>query len=403
MPDWEQWQGELVAGTFPLERLLAAGPRSAVFRTRLPSGAAALKLVPAGTEEAARLIEQWNRAAALNGPHLIGISKTGTWEKAGMPLAYFVMEYADENLSSVLLERALTPGETLEMLQPVAEAVAFLHSKGFVHGRLKASNIFAVNDMVKISSDSISPGDATEDARALGALMIHALTQSGISNADRLPEPFQEIAQNCAGLNGRPQWSAAEVAARLKAEREPARAIPVTAAKRKKFQWAYPIVAAVSVVAVITIGTWLRNRTPLPTEPVANTAPATPTPVKQAPEPSNTVNPPAVTRAHQAPPQPRGAVIDSQRQVVREVLPNITDKARRTVHGKVAVFVRVSVDQTGNVTNATLQPTNSHFFGKLAVEAARNWKFIESPSDASRSLLLRFDITPADINVFVEK
>jgi serine/threonine protein kinase len=141
-PDWKQWEGDIVDGEFPLEQFLGAGQKSAVFRTRLASGEAAIKLVPSGKVQADELVERWNRSRELDHPHLIGIVRTGTWAKAGTSLAYLVMEYADDNLAMVLLERALTANETLEMLQPVAEVLRFLHDHGFCARAFEALNYF---------------------------------------------------------------------------------------------------------------------------------------------------------------------------------------------------------------------------------------------------------------------
>jgi len=62
--------------------------------------------------------------------------------------------YADEVLSEILPERALTPAEAKEMLAPVIDTLSYLHAKGLVHGRLKPSNILAVDDRLKLSGDS---------------------------------------------------------------------------------------------------------------------------------------------------------------------------------------------------------------------------------------------------------
>ena len=72
-------------------------------------------------------------------------------------LLYVVMEYAEENLSEILPQRPLSSAEARDMLPPVLDALAYLHGKGFVQGRLKPSNIMAVADQVKLSSDGLRP------------------------------------------------------------------------------------------------------------------------------------------------------------------------------------------------------------------------------------------------------
>ena len=65
----------------------------------------------------------------------------------------------------------------------------------------------------------------------------------------------------------------------------------------------------------------------------------------------------------------------AQDGITRRVLPDIPAKARNTVHGTATVVVRVAVDPSGNVTEATLERGGSPYFGKLALEAARHWQF----------------------------
>jgi len=118
MPDWKPCEGELVGEKFPLERYLGGSEGSAVFLTRFGSDRAAIKLVLAGQEQAVGLVDRWNRTSTLHHPHLVRIFAAGTWVLAGMPVAYLVMEYAEENLAEVLRERPLTTDETREATLP---------------------------------------------------------------------------------------------------------------------------------------------------------------------------------------------------------------------------------------------------------------------------------------------
>jgi serine/threonine protein kinase len=78
------------------------------------------------------------------------------------PLVYLVME-AEEDLSQVIPTRALLPVEAQQMLPPLLDVISYLHSRGLVHGRIKPSNIMAVDDQLKLSIDSFhSVSDAGE-------------------------------------------------------------------------------------------------------------------------------------------------------------------------------------------------------------------------------------------------
>jgi TonB family protein len=71
--------------------------------------------------------------------------------------------------------------------------------------------------------------------------------------------------------------------------------------------------------------------------------------------------------------------IASNRQIVRQVLPNVTPSALRTIHGKVRVTVRVHTDGAGNVARAEFVSAGpSRYFANHALEAAQDWKFATS-------------------------
>ena len=57
------------------------------------------------------------------------------------------------------------------MLPPLLRALQYVHSRGLVHGRIQPSNILAIADQVKLSSDSLSEADdGTRRSRALTIL-----------------------------------------------------------------------------------------------------------------------------------------------------------------------------------------------------------------------------------------
>jgi TonB family protein len=359
VPDWKQCEGELAGGEYPLERYLDGSEASALFLTRFASGRAVIKLVIAGQAEAAELVERWNRAATLRHPHLVRIFAAGTGTLEGLPLAYFVMEYAEENLAEVLRERPLSTDETRDMLGPVAETLAYLHGQGLVHGNLKPSNILAVEDTVKISSETVSADDPAADIQALGVVLLQALQSSAVG---ALPFPFREVAQDCR--------SAGEIVAWL---RSPVPATPVAKPAVRKPRLRYYVAAAVLVLGAAIAGTVAIHRTAAPeaAPPVA--------PDRQAEQP------------HSVP--------AAQDEVTRRVLPDIPAKARNTIHGIATVAVAVAVDASGNVARATLEPGGSPYFGKLALEAARQWQFTAAEGAHARNWMLRFEIGPEETQV----
>lgn len=87
--------------------------------------------------------------------------------------------------------------------------------------------------------------------------------------------------------------------------------------------------------------------------------------------------------------------------IQRRVLPAPSASARRTITGRIKINVRVSVDPSGDVTEASsLSPDASKYFNGLAVKAAREWKFAPAPDggDAAREWVLRFGFARQDTN-----
>ncbi|MGA2095639.1 MAG: TonB family protein [Candidatus Acidiferrum sp.] len=247
----KRWEGQIVDGRFPLRQFLGGSDHSAVFLTEHGEGEkqkAAIKLVPADPATANLQISQWEAAAGLSHPNLLKLLDGGRCQMEGNDLLFLVMEYAEENLSQILPERALAADETREMLGPVLDALEFLHGRGFVHGDVKPANILAIGDKLKLSSDAIcGAGQAPAfhrkagayvapeaisgmlspagDVWALGTTLVEVLTQ-------RLPEwqpgphvepvvpatlssPFLDIARQCLRVDPRKRISIADISARL--------------------------------------------------------------------------------------------------------------------------------------------------------------------------------------------
>lgn len=62
--------------------------------------------------------------------------------------------------------------------------------------------------------------------------------------------------------------------------------------------------------------------------------------------------------------------------VAERVQPDVPEKVRATIHGKIQVSIRVTVDPGGNVSQAEVaSPGPSKYFAKLALQAAQQWRF----------------------------
>jgi TonB family protein len=71
-------------------------------------------------------------------------------------------------------------------------------------------------------------------------------------------------------------------------------------------------------------------------------------------------------------------------------LPEVPQNALNTISGTVRVQVKVQVDPQGNVVDSEfVRPGPSKYFSRLAMEAARDWKF--APSTQPTAWNLQFD------------
>jgi len=412
---WKQWEGQVVNGKFPLGRFLGGSEHSGVFLVDESAGRnlqAAIKLVAAASVDANDQLRQWRVAADLDHPNVIRVLESGRCELDGNDFLYVLTECAEEDLSQILPQRALTEEETRQALEAVLKGLAYIHAKGLVHGRVRPANILAAGDVVKISSDSLraagrakalaeetSVYDAPEtatghlgpsaDVWSLGVTLMEVLTQRlpvlDSAQGREMPLPagmpglFQEIARGCLQIDPQNRWTVAKIAARLKAgpqglPSEPvaragmaAAATPPAAQDKKSAKWIY----ALAFIAVATVAAVLILR---PKPPVSSSETRTGMSGPHEPSPPN----PAVggsaggageESSESAEPEPGG-------DIVQRVMPRVSPGARNTITGKIRVVVKVDVDTAGNVTEARLQsPGPSRYFARLALEAARGWKF----------------------------
>jgi TonB family protein len=422
---WKQWEGQVVNGEFPLLRYLGGSDHSAVFLTERRAGTsekAAIKLVPADPAHAETQLRRWKQSGELTHPHLVRVFEAGSCELEGTPLLFVVMEAAEEDLSQILPERALSPDEVRQLLPPVLDALAYVHGKGLVHGRLRPSNILAAGDQVKVSSDTLrasgelvaspsgldgyAPPEATSgkltpaaDVWSLAVTLVEVLTQrrpawnSTTPSPPVLPggisEPFLEVAQRSLQIDPQQRWTVAQIGARLQSTQPisrkstlPVPTIPEITKKPAKWGYALGLIAAVAVIAVILL-VGSKTRTTSSTQSVEVQPQETASANGSAAKPSATLTeikprsagPTKKASSHgQSEKGSQGAVVKGA--VLQQVMPRVSPSARHTIEGKIKVGVRVKIDPSGNVSEARLvSPGPSKYFARLALEAAREWKF----------------------------
>jgi TonB family protein len=300
------------------------------------------------------------------------------------------------------------------MLGPVLDALSYLHQRNLVHGRLKPSNIMAVDEVLKLSVDCVrhatdsarpslsgDPCDAPENASgvtspaadiwALGALVIEAVTQKppawapvwdGSESAEplvpaSLPPPFSRMARECLRISPAHRPTLSDLRAQLepaqpthrpalsdlRAHLEPAQpAEPRRPGTRVRPSRSLSLILAGAVLVVVAVIAGIRigshpNRPPAAAQP-SDPAPAIPKPssrVHGARQLSGTVGNPVV---------------------LQQVLPNVPQPALDTIQGHVTATILVHVDTDGHVSDAAIDAQGpSRYFANFALDAARNWKF----------------------------
>jgi len=120
-------------------------------------------------------------------------------------------------------------------------------------------------------------------------------------------------------------------------------------------------------------------------------------------EPSSAPAPSATPVTAEAAKSGAVGMASSKGEVLDQVLPDVSPKARATIHGRVRVSVRVQVDPSGGVSAAEFDSQGpSKFFADLALQAARKWAFtppeVNGKSVASE-WRLRFVFTANDTKV----
>jgi TonB family protein len=393
-----EWAGRIIDGKFTLLEWLGGSEWDDVFLTELPgspSQKAAIKLIPAEVEGAEDRFAAWTAAENFSHPHLMRLFHAGRSELDNNPLFYAVTEFAEEDLSRILPDRALSPAETREMLDPIIDALSYLHVKKFVHGHLKPANLMVIDGHLKLSVDGLvaagsSPRpaaaltiyDAPEtsnqaispsaDIWSLGVTLVEALTQHPPAwnrtattdpvVPDTIPEFFAWIAQGCLHVDVSRRFSLGQVRARLHPPPPVADSDLDDAEPSSSKRNVILIVAALLVVIAIFVFLQVRSHKSSPVENSSGEPPPPPAVAAPVSQPS-------------APAQPTG-VPDSKGAVTDRVSPVILPSAARTIHGKVAVGIRIAVDVNGNVTDASFTSHGpSNYFANKALEAARAWKF----------------------------
>ena len=427
------WEGRVIEGKFPLRQWLGGSPHSAVFLTEFPgqpSQKVAIKLIRVEESKCESELCRLEATEKLSHPHLIRTLECGLCRIEELPYLYAVMECADDDLSQILPQRPLEPQEVSNLLPPVLDALSYLHRNGFVHGRVKPSNVLAAGDQLKLSSDQAAPVaqqngqhrrrdvyDAPETAAGIispagdiwsvGATLVAALTQNLTlaetalpANRDlpeTVPEPFRGIVRECLQLDPNRRGSLKEILERMHPVAAPVEAVrsgpvPLEQAPVADSEGRRPLLIAAVVIVLlgILLAVFQSRSAKSPGTPAATSQPAAetaPAPTASRPTPAEAPKSAEATPTHRS---AAGAV-------VRRVLPDVSRRAQNTIRGTITVVVRVRADPSGKVTSAKLAwRGSSRYLADRALRAAQRWEFSApevngKPSASTWLLQFRFN------------
>jgi serine/threonine protein kinase len=448
--DWtKEWERRTVNGVYPLRRFLGRSNHSVVFLTEYKTqnaAPAAIKILPANPALADSQLAYWKRVARLSHPHLIRLLDAGRCQLGGHNFLFVVTDHAEQNLAQILPARPLTADEVQDLLPPTLDALAYLRDQNLVHGGLKPPNFLVVDDQLKLASDTIRPAggrtastvrlalydppeakkgraSAAGDIWALGITLVEALTQTAptwsrerpesISLPANLAPQFVDTVQRCLHLEAGQRPTIAELVAQFK---QAPVATPSSAARPAAPPAAQPVATPSSTAPTVTDETLARRastqNSPKKRLPVTAISVGivgivalgaawtgvhllhTHSNLQQSssmtPESLPAVSPPAAME------KPKASIAAPLPTVLHQEIPDVSRRARESIHGVINIGVRVIVDRSGNVVAAALDNrAPGKYFARAAMNAAKKWKFAEAADQASRVWLLRFEFSRA--------
>jgi len=137
--------GAVIDGKYQLERVIGEGGMGAVWRAHhlqldMPVAIKVLRTGPDQETLSARLKIEAQAAARLTHPAIVRVFDVDITDNQD---PYIVMELLQGESLWDVLERGPLPGvKAVQMLLPIAEALALAHAKGIAHRDLKPHNIF---------------------------------------------------------------------------------------------------------------------------------------------------------------------------------------------------------------------------------------------------------------------
>ena len=159
--------GELIDSRYRLTKIVASGGMATIYEavdTRLDRNVAVKIMHPHLAQDekfVERFIREAKAAAALSHPNIVSVLDQG-WNQGGVPCVFIVMELIEgATLRDYIHEQgSLSVERSLQLLMPVASALAAAHRLGIVHRDIKPENILISNEgRIKIADFGLARGE----------------------------------------------------------------------------------------------------------------------------------------------------------------------------------------------------------------------------------------------------
>jgi eukaryotic-like serine/threonine-protein kinase len=218
-------RGSVLAGKYRLEMLLGEGGMGFVWSAynvelEAPVAVKLLRASPNSKRLAERLRFEARATARLVHPSIVRVLDVATTD-GGEP--FIVMELlTGETLSDALLRGPMSGERAVQLLLPIAEALALAHAHGIVHRDLKPDNVFLSTDGERLQPKLLDFGIAklgfgqspltklTEDGTVLGSPLYMSPEQVSGEGVDQRGDIWSFCVVLYKALTGRAPFGGAD-------------------------------------------------------------------------------------------------------------------------------------------------------------------------------------------------
>jgi serine/threonine protein kinase len=301
--------GDVLAGRYRIDAPLGVGGMASVYRARdlrLDRDVAVKVLLPnlaADAGLATRFDREARALAAAAHPSVVAVFDVEPGDRATGREPFYVMELCDGgSLADRLADRGrLEPADVARTLSTIADGLAELHRRGFVHRDVKPHNILFCGGRPKLADFGLATSGAPSEMTALtaagttmGTLAYLAPELLGTSPATPASDVYALAVVAFQGLTGRLPRAAGSITDLVESRANPPPRVS-SVAPRLGTAFDAPIAAGLATdpsarPTAVALATALRDAATVVADPdaptVATVLPRAPAPPREAPAPA---------------------------------------------------------------------------------------------------------------------